>query len=161
MDPTILITGASSGLGLAFVKHYCWLSLPCNIIALDNRPFPSSETTPEVHFHQIDITSAEHVRELASNLNSSPINLIIHCAGVRGLVKEVVEEEKGGEKNVAATEMLDVMDKETMMKTFEINTWGTLNIVRSFLPGLRLAAQQAVNEYSRNAAPKVVIMSSR
>jgi short-subunit dehydrogenase len=120
MDPTILITGASSGLGLAFVKHYTWLSLPCNIIALDSQPFPPSISDPMVHFHQIDITSAEHVQELASNLNSSPINLIIHCAGIRGLVKEVVEKEKGGDKNVAATETLDVMNKETMMKTFEI-----------------------------------------
>jgi NAD(P)-dependent dehydrogenase (short-subunit alcohol dehydrogenase family) len=161
MDPTILITGASSGLGLAFIEHYVWLSLPCRIIALDNQPFPSSISNPMVLFHQIDITSAEHVQELASTLTSTPINLIIHCAGIRGLVKEVVEKEKGSGKNVAATETFDVMNKDTMMKTFEINTWGTFNIIKSFLPGLKLAAQEAVDTFSPNAAPKVVIMSSR
>jgi NAD(P)-dependent dehydrogenase (short-subunit alcohol dehydrogenase family) len=157
-----MITGASSGLGLAFVKHYAWLSLPCRIIALDNRPFPSNVPQEEtIQFHQIDITSTDDVQELARDLHSGPINLIIHCAGIRGLVKEVVQQEKETGKNVAATETLSVMNKDTMMKTFEINTWGTFNIIKSFLPSLTRAAEESRESFSPASAPKVVILSSR
>ncbi len=217
---TILITGASSGLGLAFLKWYVAHPpslLPrgqqqphrpereqheqtTTIIALDNQPFPNehahlldsasasnrnkdTNTTTtnnntknkvSIHFHQGDITSAHFLHDLP--YHATPIHLLIHCAGIRGLVPRIVEAEKG---NVAAAETLDVMDHATMMRTFEINTWGTMNLVKSFLPGLRLAAASASASAATDAtvtttggvdstittvptsAPKVIIMSSR
>ncbi|KAI4712901.1 hypothetical protein J4E89_001879 [Alternaria sp. Ai002NY15] len=152
---TILITGSSSGLGLAFVQYYASLPTPPIIIAMDNQEFPlPAHQQNTISFHRLDITSTEELKEFASNILNTPISLIIHCAGIRGLVPGLVAQQKQGDKDVAATETLEAMDHETMMKTFEINTWGTLNVIRAFLPQLRLAAAQS-------SKPKVVILSSR
>lgn len=114
---------------------------------MSGNPLPSAIT-----FHQLDITSPDSLSSLVSKAGSRPTSLIIHCAGIRGLVKQVTQDTPG---DVAAAETLAVMDKATMLKTFQINTWGTFNVIRSFLPNLQLAAK------SSSTPPQVVILSSR
>ena len=142
MPTTVLITGSSSGLGLAFTHHYASLPTTHLLIALDTHPLPAPHTSnPKIHFHPIDITA--YLRGLARHYANTPIDLIIHCAGVRGLVPS-------REQNVAAAETHDVMTRDVMLRTFETNAYGTFNVVQSFLPNLRLAEK-----------PKVIVMASR
>ncbi|KAF2034388.1 NAD(P)-binding protein [Setomelanomma holmii] len=150
MSQTILITGASSGLGLAFLQHYASLPITSRIIALDYNALPPSFTNTKVSakidFHKADISSPTQIQSIASQDPTTPITLLLHCAGIRGLVPSVLKEKK----DVAAAETHAVMDHAIMLKTFEINTFGTFNMISSFLPNLRLAPN-----------PKVVILSSR
>lgn len=167
--PTVLITGAFSGLGRAFFQHYVGLSdKTCDgdntfqVIGIDRNPWTDKEgSTHGSHSHgcrsvyvQLDVTSpAEELDAFARRWigEETPIYLVIHCAGVRGLVP-AVEVKKSGD--VATAETLEAMDAATMLRTFEVNVVGTFNILTAVLPNLRLAAQKSLNT-------RVVVLSSR
>lgn len=142
--PTILITGAANGLGAAFVEAYR-IQPETKIIALDRLPITA--THENVQSHTLDLTNEQAIINFAEQISTTKIGLIMHSAGIRGLVPALEDQHPN---NVAACETLAAMDLETMTRTFQINTVGTFALLRALLPNLRLAEQ-----------PKVVIMSSR
>lgn len=163
-QPTIIITGASSGLGRAFFEHFAnSLVTPWRVIGIDKQPWTDDNGKEYSTYHrkgrpalniELDVTrSANELRRalLLEVDEEDPIPLVIHCAGIRGLVPQVpILSSKG----VAAAETLEAMDTTTLMRTYEINVVGTFNILTALLPNLRRAAKEGLN-------PKVVVMSSR
>ena len=142
--PTVLVTGAANGLGAAFVEEY--QSHPdTKIIAIDRLPI--EPTQPNIHPHALDLTDEQAVLNFAQNLSIQPIDLIIHSAGIRGLVPALEDQHPN---DVAACETLSGMDLETLTRTFQINTVATFALLRALLPNLHLSKD-----------PKVVVMSSR
>ena len=149
---TILVSGAASGLGLAFLKAYASTDTPTTLIAIDKDPIPTEEIKhgnegSKLFTHQIDITSQSSIDEMVSKISNLPIDMIIHSAGIRGLVPSQEDVHPG---DVAACETLSVMDLDTLLRTFHINVAGTFMLVRALLPNLK-----------HSPASKVIVMSSR
>ncbi|KAK5999836.1 hypothetical protein QM012_004924 [Aureobasidium pullulans] len=145
--PTILISGAASGLGYAFLEAYSHQESN-TIIAIDRANIRlSTNHAATITSHIVDVTDERSINDLATALDGAPIDLFVHSVGNRGLVPAV---ENAQPESVAAAETLDVMDLSTLMHTFQVNAAGTFLLIRSLLPNLRRA----------NAA-KVVVMSSR
>lgn len=152
--PTVLITGAASGLGEAFLTAF--LSDPSNsILTLDRVSLSVSHLASGRIIHrEVDITSESDLSTWASiDLRERALDLVIHCAGVRGLVPEV---EMQHPDYVNACETIEVMDSATMRRAFDINAIGTFHLLRTILPSLRLAAGKNTDQ-----PPKVIVMSSR
>lgn len=142
--PTILVTGAANGLGAAFVEAYR-TQPESTILALDRQQMQTTHSN--VQPYTLDLTSEPSIQAFATQIQTTPIDLLIHSAGVRGLVPSLVDRNPA---DVASAETLAGMDAATLATTFQINTIATFTLLRALLPNLRLAS-----------SPKAVIMSSR
>lgn len=142
--PTILISGAANGLGAAFVEA-CRLQNETNIIAIDVAPVLTEHEN--VQAFTVDVSSEDSINGFVQEIKDRPIDLMIHSAGIRGLVP-ILEDQHPDD--VPACERMDVMNFATLMRAFSINAAGTFMLFRAILPNLRMAT-----------SPKVVVMSSR
>jgi NAD(P)-dependent dehydrogenase (short-subunit alcohol dehydrogenase family) len=152
----VVITGAASGLGLEFLRHYASIKdaqgrEQYDVVALDRSPFPREVLQSNIETHQLDITNEAAIVDLAKKYRSRPISLLVHSAGIRGLVPEIENEYPD---DVAKAETMDVMTSSTMLRTFHINTVGTFMLIRALLPNLKTASELG-------SQPKVVVMGSR
>lgn len=142
--PTVCVSGAANGLGAAFVEAYR-VQPETTVIAIDRATMKSPFNN--VLTFSVDVSSQDSIEAFAKGLKDRPIDLLIHSAGIRGLVPAVEEEYPN---DVAACETMHVMDPETMTRAFQINANGTFMLLRTLLPNLKKA---------RN--PKCIVMSSR
>jgi NAD(P)-dependent dehydrogenase (short-subunit alcohol dehydrogenase family) len=156
----ILISGAASGLGLAFVQHYAESNQEQAIIAVDRDPITlpgGLQSQGNVKTFIIDITDLESIESFSKSLENTTISLLIQCAGVRGLVPSAVRIHHG---DITSAEALDVMDRATMQTAFDINCIGTLFLVRALLPNL-LRYSQGIEKETQSNPPRVVVLGSR
>lgn len=168
---TIVVTGAASGIGLAFVESY--LRSPGNlVIAVDkclSGTRPSSDTTrlfewdPESAIYPfpapgsqlatcgIDLVDETQVDRWPKRYYfadfADDIDLVIHSAGVRGLVPSI---KVADGSDIAGAESMNAMTASTMQDTLTVNTIGTFLFIRAVLPKVRPGGDA-----------KVIIMGSR
>jgi len=135
--PTIMISGAGSGIGNMFLEHYSKDSAN-TIHALDvswSEDIKAREAAADVTTHTVNTASKESLDELTSKLNGAPIDLFVHCAALRGLNPEVQKKDP----NPANAETVDVIDADIFQKTLTVNTVGTFMVIRAVLPNLKAA----------------------
>ncbi|XP_036423910.1 C-factor-like [Colossoma macropomum] len=130
---SVLITGASRGLGLQMVKHLVsHAERPKKIIATARNPDGAQElqqlvkSHSDIHILPLDVVSDASieaaVKEVSSIVGAAGLNCLINNAGI------LIDSD------------LNTVTRDAMMKTFESNTVAPLFITKAFLPLLKTAA---------------------
>lgn len=114
--PTVLIVGASRGIGRGFVT--CYHSRGWEVHATVRNPADSIHFPNGVVSHLMDVTSREQIDEASSRLRDKKIDLLIHNAGVG----------KG-------------TPEELMMR---INTDAPFTVIEAFLPQVLASEQKKI-----------------
>ena len=159
--PNVLVSGAASGLGKAFVTAYLRIT-DSSVLAVDRSfsSFPAQGAVEAEDAYRKDVgddgtnrlrlltVDVRDERQITAQLRDVvDVDLVIHSAGVRGLEPSVRVEKS---EDVFKAETVDVVRAETMMDTFHINTVGMFLLIRALLPKLRAGGRS-----------KVIIMGSR
>ncbi|KAK3064114.1 hypothetical protein LTS18_010001 [Coniosporium uncinatum] len=151
--PTIAISGAGSGIGHEFLQHYAKDS--SNTVHTIDVSFSDEVTDGEapahVTTHEVNTSEPSSIENLKNDLKDKPIDIFIHSAAVRGLVKSMTEKTD----DPKGAETMEVMDAETMTMCFQVNILGSFLLIRSLIPNLKAASAQGKSK------AKCVIMGSR
>lgn len=166
----IVVTGAGSGLGKAFVEIFSSsASDSTHIFAVDmkfvsadvSKSFPDSGKPVKwmqshVHQYTVDISNPEETVGLGQllDLDERAVDVLVHCAATRAYVsgKPLTTAEE-----LKAADSWDVMDKATMDKAFAVNTTGALLVIQALMPSLKRAAAKAGGK----PGPRAVALGSR
>ena len=143
----IAVTGASSGIGLEFVRQYA--AAGCTVIALCRSPTTAGRLNEAVAAHTsaegsqcqnavrviaYDQSSADGVAGAVDELAGQRIDTLICNAGVGGSGNGFSEFGQDGQQ-------LGSIDYEAWEHVMQVNVMGTLRTVEALLPNLLLGAQ--------------------
>ena len=91
--PTVLIIGASRGIGLELARQYCDDGWTVHATVRN----PSADSLPaalrdRATLHPLEVTDRSHLDSLADALSETPLDVLIHNAGVfgKGMTREDV-----------------------------------------------------------------------
>ena len=113
---TILITGCSSGFGLATALHF--LERDWRVIATMRSPDPDLlPASDRLHIVSLDVTRADGIAEAVKA--AGPIDALVNNAGA-GLMGA-----------------LEAVPMDAARAVFEVNTFGTMAMTQAVLPGFR------------------------
>ncbi|HIL16702.1 MAG TPA: SDR family oxidoreductase [Deltaproteobacteria bacterium] len=126
MEKTILITGASRGIGLELTRQY--LTAGCFVVASCRNPGNSDELSGLKHEYrdqlevlQLDVTSREQLSHLDASLGSRPIDVLYCNAGVLG------------SKDL----QLGTLEAEQWEEVFRVNAIAPIMVAQRMLPRIR------------------------
>lgn len=132
-DPaTVLITGASSGIGAALARSYARPGRRLILIGRDQARLDAvadkvRDASADVHSATIDVTDTNFVTDWLERVDhDTPIDLAIANAGISG----------GGEGGSESREQID--------RIFAVNVTGMLNTVLPLLPRMRARSRGQV-----------------
>lgn len=130
---TVLISGANRGIGLGFCKQYAekgW-----NVHACCRNPEQATElkqlsaSYPLLTVHAVDVQNHNDIDDLAKQLSTVNIEVLIANAGIYGDSRE------HGFGN---------LDYQEWFKTFETNVMGVVKMAEAFLPNLKRSQKPVI-----------------
>ena len=122
-DKTILITGASRGIGRALIDEALRRGAR-RVYAGTRGPLPHADA--RVTAVKLDVTSAADIQRAAGAIDS--LDILVNNAGIAPYD--------------------DLGNTEVLERTFAVNLFGMLNVTRAFLPQLKRARGAVVNHLS-------------
>ncbi|HSG64039.1 MAG TPA: SDR family oxidoreductase [Gammaproteobacteria bacterium] len=132
-QPTVLITGSSRGIGLAFAEHYA--AAGWNVIATARAPQSADELQAlaakdeNVVIEQLDVTDYARITELAAEYAGTPIDVLINNAGVYG---DRDKQEWGS------------LDPEAFAEVNAVNVLGPLKMAEAFADHVAASRQKKI-----------------
>ena len=124
--PVVFITGANRGLGLEFARQYS--DAGWHVIGTARKPDAATDLRElGVQVVQLDVTDAESVAGMATELDGQAIDLLINNAGVL--------------KNVRTLAETDINDVEWIL---DVNVLGPMRVTQVLLPNLRAGNKKTV-----------------
>ena len=119
MAPTILIAGASRGIGREFVRQFLDAGWQVHATARGAADL-AALTQAGAIAHRLDITSDASIAALADELGGTPLDAVIANAGISGDL----------------TLPIEAVGADEMLRVFDTNLFGVLLLVRALKPNL-------------------------
>jgi NAD(P)-dependent dehydrogenase (short-subunit alcohol dehydrogenase family) len=132
---TVLITGATRGIGLTFVEHYVTSGWKVIAAARNLETAEKLRALKPYKIVQLDVSDEDSIVQVARDLDSETVDVLINNAGVLWL------------------EMLNNTKKSDLMTQFEINAVGPFLVTRAFREHLKRSV-------AANGVAKVLNISS-
>lgn len=126
--PSILITGAGRGIGLALTRQYRdagWRVIACHrkgsrsLSALDGMG---------VSLHELDVTDEAQVAQLAARLAGEPLDVLFNNAGVYG----------------PDNDSFGKLDARGLLETLHVNTVAPLLLAQALMPNLEAGTRKII-----------------
>lgn len=121
MKKTVLITGASSGIGKATARYFAQQGW--NVAATMRTPAKETELAalPNVQLFRLDVMDSDSIRQAIADTRTAfgGIDVIVNNAGY------------------GAVGVFEAATKEQIQRQFDTNVFGVMNVIREILPYFR------------------------
>ncbi len=137
--PNVLVTGASRGIGLEFVRQYA--AAGWSVSACCRAPYASAElqgiaaANPAVTLAALDLTNHGAIDELAARTRSTAIDVLVNNAGIMGALPFVENLDR---------QHFGSIDYALWDEVFTTNTLGTVKMTEAFVDHVAASNQKKI-----------------
>lgn len=145
---TVLITGASQGIGLEFTRQYA--ASGARVIATHRRATTPEKlaalagTYPQLQIERMDVADAVQIDALGAKLKGVPIDILLHNAGL-------VRTEPLGAPDANTNQMFGTLDYGLLDDFIHTNVAGPVKITETFIENVKASRRKLVVAISSKA----------